>query len=564
MELKAPWRKFYKEIPESLSYPEGSISHGVFENARDYPDSEALYYMGKRISYKKLYEKVLDFQAVFESLGVKKGDVVAVCLPNIPEAVYCLYALNRMGAVSAFIHPLSAPAELEYYLSELSSRLIVTLDSLYHKFSDNAKAEDRVFLLMSPSYSMPLHIKIGYKLTEKKKQKIKYNEKTKSLSQLMSVKRITTPESEKMSKDDTAVILFSGGTTGVPKGVMLSNLGLNAMGMQTAVMSGTEVKGKSMLAAMPMFHGFGLAVCIHTMMISGGSSILVPRFTPKEYAKLIKKHKPHFIAGVPTIYEAICDSNYLDRVDLSFLLGVFSGGDTLSLKLKDRFDDFLKAHGASVKIREGYGATECVTASCLTPVSEERRGSIGIPFPDVYYKICKPETTEEVPYGEVGEICITGPAIMKGYLNDKEESEKVLKTHEDGFTWLHTGDLGLMDSDGFVYFKQRIKRMIITSGYNVYPSRIEEIANAFPEIESSCAVGIEDTYKMQMVKLYAKLKEGVEDTEELREDLKKHLKVNIAKYALPKEIEFIKEFPKTKYGKIDYTKLQESEKKTAD
>lgn len=560
MELKAPWRKFYKGIPESLSYPEGSISDAVFENAREYPKAHALYYMGKRISYEELYEKTLDFQCVFESLGVKKGDVVAVCLPNIPEAVYCLYALNRMGAVSAFLHPLSAPAELDYYLQELSAKLVVTLDSLLEKFGEKARSKGRCFLLTSPSLSMPAYMKIGYRLTEKKKAKVEYGEKIKSLSELLKAPRKATVEAVKMNKDDTAVILFSGGTTGVPKGVMLSNLGLNAMGMQTAVMSGTDVRGTSMLAAMPMFHGFGLAVCIHTIMISGGCSILVPRFTAKEYAKLIKKRKPNFIAGVPTIYEAICDSNYLDRVELSFLMGVFSGGDTLSPNLKERFDEFLKAHGAKVRIREGYGATECVTASCLTPINDERRGSIGIPFPDVFYKICKVDTTDEVPYGEVGEICITGPAIMKGYLNDREETEKVLKKHEDGNVWLHTGDLGLMDTDGFVYFKQRIKRMIITSGYNVYPSRIEDIANSFEGIEKSCAVGVEDTYKMQRVKLYAVLKKGVEDTPRLREELNNYLKNNIAKYALPKEIEFIKELPKTKYGKVDFNKLQENAK----
>ena len=240
-------------------------------------------------------------------------------------------------------------------------------------------------------------------------------------------------------------------------------------------------------------------------------------------------------------------------------MGVFSGGDSLSIELKKKFDKFLAEHNAAVKIREGYGTTECVTASCLTPYNIEKQGSIGLPYPDTYYKICKPGTTDEVPYGVDGEICIYGPTVMLGYLNHPKETAETLKLHDDGNLWLHTGDMGNMDEDGFIYFKQRIKRMIITSGYNVYPSHIENIIDAHDAVQMSCVIGIRDEYKMQKVKAFIVLKPGYENTRELRENIFNHCKKNIAKYAMPAEIEIRDSLPKTLVGKVAYTVLEKEE-----
>ena len=364
-----------------------------------------------------------------------------------------------------------------------------------------------------------------------------------------------------MDKNEPAVILFSGGTTGVTKGILLSSLNFNALALQTGAMCNKQIQGKKMLAAMPCFHGFGLGVCIHTMMVLGGESILVPKFNVKDYALLIKKNKPNYIAGVPTLYEALTRTNYLDGVKLDFLMGVFSGGDSLPVEIKRKFDNYLKEHGATIKIREGYGTTECVTASCLTPYNKEKEGSIGLPYPDTYYKICKVGTTEEVPYGEEGEICLTGPTIMLGYYNKPEETANTLKKHEDGHVWLHTGDLGTMDEEGFVFFKQRIKRMIITSGYNVYPSQIENILDAHEAVQMSCVIGVKDEYKMQKIKAFITLKEGFTPSEDLKLDILKYCKNHIAKYAIPYDIEFRNELPKTLVGKVAYRVLEEEEEK---
>lgn len=314
-----------------------------------------------------------------------------------------------------------------------------------------------------------------------------------------------------------------------------------------------------MLAILPIFHGFGLGVCIHTVLTAGCNCILVPRFTVESYAKLLKKYQPSFIAGVPTLFEALLRTKGAENLKLSCLKGVFCGGDSLSPELKEKVDNFLKAHGSDVQIREGYGTTECVTASCLTPKDFHKKGSIGLPFPDTFYKIVKPNTDINLSAGEIGEIVLRGPSVMKGYLDAPEETALVLITHSDGFTWLHTGDLGYMDEDGFIYFKQRLKRVIVTSGYNVYPSQLESVIDSFHAVSMSCVIGVKDSYKMQKIKAFVMLKPEFSPTEKLKNELIEHCKKGIAKYAFPAEFEFRAELPKTLVGKIAYKILEDEE-----
>jgi long-chain acyl-CoA synthetase len=276
----------------------------------------------------------------------------------------------------------------------------------------------------------------------------------------------------------------------------------------------------------------------------------------KTYADTLVKKKPDFIPGVPTLFEALLRAEKLRNADLSFLKGVFCGGDSLSVELKKKVDRFLVEHNGKIQIREGYGTTECVTASCLTPPFYSREGSIGIPFPDTYYAICKVGTVEHLPAGDEGEICLRGPTVMKGYLNNPEETAETLKRHDDGNVWLHTGDLGVIDEDGFVYFRQRIKRLIVTSGYNVYPSQLENIIDAHEKVMLSCVIGVPDPYKMQRVKAFVVLKPGIEPCDAVREELLEYCRENIAKYAIPKEIEFRSELPKTLVGKVAYRELE--------
>ncbi|MBR2973717.1 MAG: AMP-binding protein, partial [Clostridia bacterium] len=359
--------------------------------------------------------------------------------------------------------------------------------------------------------------------------------------------------------EDAAVILFSGGTTGTSKGILLTNLNFNALAMQTAAASGCFAAGDVMLSVMPVFHGFGLGVGIHTLLAFGGKCVLVPRLNVEEFPGLFKKHKPNYMAGVPTLFEAMLRNEGMKDVDLSSLKGLFSGGDSLSIELKKKIDAFLKDHGATIQVREGYGTTECVTASCLTPIEYYREGSIGIPFPDTYYKIVVPNTNEEAATREMGEICIAGPTLMKEYINNPKETSQTLRVHDDGKTYLHTGDLGYMDEDGFVYFVQRLKRMIVTSGYNVYPSQIENVIDSHEAVMFSTVIGVKDEYRMQKVKAFVVLKPGFTPTEEIKASIKAHCEKSIAKYALPREYEYRDSLPKTLVGKVAYRELEKEE-----
>lgn len=560
--VKTPWLSSYGEVKFNLDYPEGSLAEVVLQTADKYPTQTALSCMGTRISYKKLKQKILETAKAYQSLGLKAGDKVTVCMPNLPQTVYSLYALNYIGVIASFIHPLSAVAEICFYLNEVGSKTVLTLDSFYNKFLEVQKLVkiDNI-ILTGAAEELGFVKKFGYKLLKGKKDRDFTAEDNvifwENLKKKAKSIKAATPHF--MKKDDPAVILFSGGTTGTTKGIMLSSLNFNALGKQTGVMCNKQIQGKKMLAAMPCFHGFGLGVCIHTMMLWGGESILVPKFNVKDYALLIKKNKPNYIAGVPTLYEALTRTNYLDGVNLDFLMGVFSGGDSLPVELKKKFDKYLEDHHATIRIREGYGTTECVTASCLTPYNKEKEGSIGLPYPDTYYQICKVGTEEEVPYGEEGEICLTGPTIMLGYYNKPEENANTLRKHADGRVWLHTGDLGTMDEEGFIFFKQRIKRMIITSGYNVYPSQIENVLDAHEAVQMSCVIGVKDAYKMQRIKAFITLKPGYEPSKELKVEILNYCRQNIAKYALPYDIEFRDELPKTLVGKVAYTVLEKEE-----
>lgn len=558
----APWLSSYGDRMFNLEYPKGSISDKVLETADEVPSNVALSYMGVKTKFKALKQKVLETAAAYTALGVRPGDKVTICLPNVPQAVFSLYALNYIGAIASMIHPLSAEGEIIFYIKTAGSRFCITLDQFAEKFNEVLKKTDLEKLIITGAEDELNFVKkSAYRLfiKTKKQKSVKTGGKMILWSDFIKAGKKTVVTAAHKKDVDPAVILFSGGTTGVTKGIMLSNLNFNALACQTIEMAHYPVRGAKMLAAMPVFHGFGLGVCIHTMMVAGGTSILVPRFNVKSYAELIMKNRPNFIAGVPTLFEALTRNQYLDKADLSCLKGVFSGGDSLSVELKKKFDAFLESHNCSVRIREGYGTTECVTASCLTPYDKEKEGSIGIPYPDTYYMICKPGTTEPCDANEDGEICLRGPSVMLGYLDRPQETADTLRTHADGHVWLHTGDLGFMDEEGFIFFKQRIKRMIITSGYNVYPSQIENIIDGHPAVQMSCVIGVKDPYKMQKVKAFVVLKEGYIPDDTVKNDILEYCKKNIAKYAMPYDVEFRSELPKTLVGKVAYTVLEKEE-----
>ena len=561
---KAPWVKNLGDIPAHLDYFQGSMYDMLKSVADKYPNNIAMDFMGRSTTYRQLLEHVERCAKALKTIGIRENDCVTIAMPNCPQAIAMFYAINMVGGIANMVHPLSSEKEIEFYLNESNSVTVITLDQFYHKIEairNNTNIVNVIIASIRDELSQPL--KTGYMLTEGRKiRKIpddapvirwqKFLNLSKSCFWRYKVER---------KPEDPAVILYSGGTTGTTKGIVLTNLNFNALSQQVIATNPMFRPGDRMLAAMPIFHGFGLGVCIHTMLTQGGRCVLVPRFTAKSYSKLITKYKCNFIAGVPTLYEALLRLPNMEKADLSSLKGVFSGGDSLTIELKKKFDKFLYDHKAVIQIREGYGTTECVTASCLTPPTMHREGSIGLPFPDTYYKIVTPGTDEELPYGEEGEILLAGPTVMREYLHHPEETAQTLRRHADGLTWVYTGDLGVIDADGFVYFRGRRKRMIITSGYNVYPAQLENILEAHEAVQRCCIIGVPDSYKMQKVKAFVMLKPGFPATEETKQSILAHCRKNIAKYAMPYDVEFRENLPTTLVGKVAYRVLEDEELK---
>ena len=562
--VKTPWYSFLNGVPAHLDYFQGSMFDKVMSIAEKYPNNVAFDFMGKSTSYKKFIKKTEMCAKALKTIGIREGDCVTIAMPNCPQAIYMFYAVNLVGGIASMVHPLSSEKEIEFYLNESKSVTIITLDQFYGKVERirrNTKVVNVIIAKIKDELAQPL--KTGYMLTEGRKiARIPDDAPVIMWNQFMKLSKCCFYNYKVERKsEDPAVILYSGGTTGTTKGIVLTNMNFNALSQQIVATNPMFSPGDRMLAAMPVFHGFGLGVCIHSMLASGGRCVLVPRFTAKSYSKLITKYNCNFMAGVPTLYEALLRLPNMKRADLSHLKGVFSGGDSLSIELKKRFDAFLKEHKATIQVREGYGTTECVTASCLTPTGLAKEGSIGIPFPDTYYKIVKPGTDDEVPYGEEGEITLAGPTVMAEYFNKPEETANTLHKCADGRIWLHTGDLGTMDEDGFIYFKGRIKRMIITSGYNVYPAQLENILDAHELVHMSCIIGVPDPYKIQKVKAFVMLKPGVPANDDTKQTLLDYCRKYIAKYAMPYDIEFRDELPKTLVGKVAYRVLEEEETK---
>lgn len=553
---KRPWYNFYGSVPEHLEYPRLSIYELINKTCEHYPYNYALEYFGKKITYREFNNKIIKVASSLIELGVTKDDRVTICMPNTPSSVIMFYAINYIGATANMIHPLSASKEIEKYLKKSKSKYILVIDFVYDKIKEieeSTSLEKIIVSAVSTDMSNTNHFL--YWFFTGRKNKIESDEKSifwKDFVKLGLEAQSLKPYHRNLDKE--AVILYSGGTTGTPKGVVLTDNNFNALAIQSHLMCDPSKQGDSVLSIMPIFHGFGLGVCIHTPLYIGMKCILIPNFSHKKFSKLIKKYHPNFIVGVPSLFESLIKSNIKD---LSFVSCLVSGGDTLQSNLKKEIDDFLEKHNSKTKIREGYGLTECTGASCLTPRKFYKEGSIGIPFPDMIYKIVEIGTTKELGPNMDGEICISGPTVMKGYLDNDTETKNALQKHSDGKIYLHTGDVGCMDENGFIYFKQRIKRMIISSGYNIYPSNIEEVIDMHPCVETSVVIGIPHPHKLQVPKAYIVLKDGIKLNSSIKKSIREHCQQHLAKYSLPYEYEFREEIPKTLVGKVSYKTLEE-------
>ena len=554
VQIKTPWLASKDpEVPSTLNYSTLSMCGRVEEMVRQYPNYIAYEFMGKTTTYAEMWQKINACAKSLKAIGIREGDKVTICMPNAPQTLCMFYAVNMVGAIANMVHPLSAESEISFYLRDSNSVAAITLDQFYPKFESVRKTVDLPCLIVtSVADELKPLLRVGYQLTEgRKNPKVPRGPGVVLWKDFL--KRGEHVEIYRIKRKDTdpAAILYSGGTTGVTKGILLSNRNFNALAAQIVATNPFFHPGHKMLAIMPMFHGFGLGVSIHSMVANGGHCILIPRFTPQSYAELIKKHKPNLIAGVPSLFEALLRVKEIEGADLSCLKGVFSGGDSLSIELKKRFDKFLHDHGATVSVREGYGTTECVTASCLTPIHKQKEGSIGIPFPDTYYKIVKPGTQEEVPYGEEGEICVRGSGVAAGYFADPAKTDAAFIQNPlcpDFRDILYrTGDMAVLREDGYLYFLARRDGQIKHMGYRIELGEIEVALHSLAGMQAAAC--LYDAARDRILCVYA----GGMEPDALAKDLRKLL----PKYMLPNLYEKLEALPYNANGKIDRVALKE-------
>lgn len=557
-EIPAPWKKYYTDEEFNIKIPNISLYKQVLNSSIKYQNNIAYKYLGKKVLYKKFIKQIDECAISFKKLNVKKGDIITICMPNIPEALISFYALNKLGAIANMVHPLSAEEEIKEALTSTNSKYLIMTDMFYHKVKNIIKNTNvNKVIMASPASSMKLLLKIGYKLINIKKNE-RYPRDGFFISWESFIRKSLFSKikiEDKYGKDTPAVILHSGGTSGKPKNVVIQNRAFILGAKQESIMLKKLNSGDSCLAIMPNFHGFGLSVCMHTPLTLGCYTILIPQFDSKKFDILFNKEKPTCVLGVPTLFEALMSNNNVENLDLSFLKYVISGGDTLSKTMEDKINNYLKEHNSSAIITQGYGMTEALAAVTLAIDPINKSGSVGIPLPGNYVKIINPSTRKTNPYNVVGEICINTKALMMGYLNNESETNEALQIHKDGHVWLHTGDLGFMDEDGFVFYKGRSKRMIISSGYNVYPSHIEEVIESHPKVLQCTVVGMKHPYKQEVPKAFIVLKEGYHGLF-VKAEIKDYCKKNLAKYMVPYEFVYRKNLPKTKLGKVDFKKLE--------
>jgi long-chain acyl-CoA synthetase len=551
-----PWLKFYGSVSNSLEYPQITLYECLKQSSNKYPDSIAWDFMGTTCTYRNFLKEVDQFSAALNALGFKKGDVITIGMPTAPQGIVPIYAVNKLGGICSVIHPLSPPNQIKTFLQISNSKWLMTLDLFYQQFKEGmAKTNVQKLILAGITDYLKGFTKLGFQIINGRKiPSIPADPQVLWMSDMMK-QSYPAMEMQRMEPTECAIILYTGGTTGTPKGVQLSNSNMIAQGTQISAW-GNLNHTQSVLAILPIFHVFGLGLCVNTAFMVGGKSILIPKFTPEEVARLVKKKRPTFLVGVPTLFETLAINLSFQKSDLSCLKATFSGADTLPRSTKEKFEAVVRAGGGDVQLLEGYGLTEASGAVIAMPLDKYREGSMGVPFPDMLAKIVKPGTEEELPVDIVGEICVSGPNVMLGYINQPEGNAQTLRKHSDGRIWLHTGDLASMDADGFFYFKSRLKRMLKVSGITVYPGQVEKTLQNHPAVDSVCVIGIPDRLQMSRVKAFIVLKDKTKATEETKQDILKFGRDNLLNWEAPRDLEFRDELPKTLIGKISFNELE--------
>ncbi len=568
--IDKPWQKYYSKDAITASIPELTAYQYMVSQNEDNLSTKAIMYYGKKISYKNYIDMIDETARRLYNLGVTEGEVITVMSVANPELEVLFYALNKLGAVINLIDVRSDYKQIKKYLMEVKSSEVVVMDNFLPEFDKCMEDEDidnivENVITLSPYNSVLFPFNV---LAEKKSRKedsnlyskideIKKKNKYMTWNDLMSVHKYRYPRYPRYKKNMVAALVHTGGTTGVPKTVKLSNENFNAMAIQYKSLNANYNKGDTFLNGIVPFVAYGIVVTIHMPMCLGMTNIIAPILSPKEFTEFMIKYKPNHTITVPTYVEHFVHDRKADSMNWKCLKNLGIGGDYFSEQSEIYVNEFLKNHGSSSIAEKGYGMTENSSTAGVCLVGVNKTNSLGIPLPLNTYGIFERGTDKELKYGEEGEICITGPTEMLGYLDNEEEESKVIKIHSDGKKWIHSEDVGIIDEDGFLFFKGRYKRLIPHGGFKLYPSYIEGVIMKHPDIDNCCVISIPDKVYGASPEAHVVIKkDSVSELKKLKEELIKLCQDKLPSYSQPEDFIFEEDLPLTSVGKVDYKKVE--------
>ncbi len=562
-----PWLKYYTEEAINAPLPECTIYEYLVENNRAYPKDIAIHYLGRRITYGELFKRIDETAAAFAALGVAPGEIVTVALPSIPEALYCVYALNKIGAVANMIHPLAGTDELIHYLNEVESRIAILFDGTY-KLIEKRIGETKLkhAIVVSAGESLLFGLKQFY-YANNPKVWLPQDSVFRSWAWFQKGGKGTTVPAYAKNPDTLALISHTGGTTGEPKGVMCSDRSCNAL-MWQLLCAFTYKRQECSLNVLPPFINYSLLESILAMLAVGFIVVLIPKYEPMSFGKYIKRYRPNQVLSIPAYWEALLSIDGIEKIDMTCFKNLYSGGEKVDAMVEAKINRLLKQCGANTQVYNCVGATEMMAGATIIYDCCYTVGSVGIPMVKVDCKIVNPGSDEELTYGCEGEICFSGKTMMSGYYKNAEATDEVIKTHRDGKKWFHTGDIGYIDKNGAVFVTGRIKRILMTKGKDgniskIFPDRIEKVISQHPAVAVNCAIGVPDPERVHIPVAYIVPNEDRANCERIEKELRELCKAQLPEYMRPDRFLFVEELPRTARGKIDYRALEERAVKEA-
>lgn len=570
-----PWQKYYTKEALTAEIPNLTAYQYMVDQNLDNLKTKAINYYGKKISFKDFIDMIDETARRLYNLGIVKGDVVTVMSVANPEIEILFYALNKLGAVINLIDVRSDYKQIKNYIMEVKSDTIFVMDNFLPEFDKCMNDEDIDTLIERVITISPYNsVLFPFNLLAKKKARkennelytnidnIKKKDKYMSWNDMQKTPKYRYPVYPRYEKDMTIALVHTGGTTGNPKSVKLSNENFNAMAIQYKSLNANYNKGDTFLNGIVPFVAYGIVVTIHMPMCLGMTNIVAPILSPREFTDFMIKYKPNHTLTVPTYVEDLIEDKKAKSMDWSFLKNLGIGGDTLSIDSEKAINNFLKEHNSPSIAEKGYGMTENSSTAVVCLVGVNKLSSLGIPLPLNTYGIFKLGTDEELKYGEEGEICVTGPTVMLGYLNNDSEEKEVIKVHSDGTKWIHSKDAGYIDEDGFLFFNGRYKRMIAHGGFKLYPAYIEGVIMGHPNVEKCCVISIPSLEYGSSPEAHITTKnKNVEELKKLKEELITLCKDKLPEYSQPEDFIFEEELPLTSVGKVDYKKVEKIRRK---